>query len=720
MSKKKNKPQIKGRHLNIGVLKGKIWAFFKKQKRKAFNPKQVGAHLMVANNQEQIVNALEDLVRQGKLVKDKDFKYTVNPRQLSGKKQEAITVGKVDVTRTGSGYIIAEDTEDDIFVPASRMYSARNGDVVHVRYWWPRGRRKPEGEIVEVIQRAAENFIGKVTLHKNYGWVTTVGLHSLEVMIPAEHLKGAEDGEMVVVRVVSWEDTLDGRPEGMITSRLGGQDSHEIEMKAIILNNGFPLDFSPEVIAEANALPLEISQSEIDQRRDMRAVTTFTIDPATAKDFDDALSFKVLENGNIEIGVHIADVSHYVRSGTLLDQEAFERSTSVYLVDRVNPMLPEVLSNELCSLKPHEDKLTFSAVFEFTPSYKIIGQWFGRTIIHSDRRFTYEEAQEVIEKKDGDYAEELLMLNKIAEKLRKERFKEGSIGFETDEVQFKLDEQGNPIGIYLKERKAAHMLVEDFMLLANKKAALFIAQKEEKFRKNIPFVYRIHDEPDIDRIMDLALFAAGLGFTIDTKSPQTIAKSFNLMVEEGRENVGLKLLEPLAIRTMAKAIYSTKNIGHYGLGFSHYTHFTSPIRRYSDVLVHRLLDKNLSNEVFSAPAGPLEEQCKHISSMERKAMEAERESVKYKQVQYLEQHIGEEFTGFISGITERGFYVELLENRCEGMINVRNLKESIELMDGNLRAIGKTSGTVFQMGDFVKVRLKETNLIKRQIDFELV
>lgn len=720
MSKKKKKPRIKGRHLNGGVLKGKIWAFFKKQKRKSFNPKQVGAHLMVANNQQQIVNALDDLVRQGKLIKDKDFKYTVHPQQLRGKKPEAITVGKVDITRTGSAYIVAEDTEDDIFVPASRMHSARNGDVVHVRYWWPRGRRRPEGEVVEVVQRAAENFIGKVTLHKNYGWVTTVGLHSLDVMVAEEHLKGAEDGEMVVVRIVHWEDTLDGRPEGIVTSRLGGQDSHEIEMKAIILNNGFPLDFSPEVIEEANALPMVISQEEIDHRRDMRLVTTFTIDPATAKDFDDALSYEQLENGNLEIGIHIADVSHYVRPGTLLDQEALDRSTSVYLVDRVNPMLPEVLSNELCSLKPHEDKLTFSAVFEFTPSGKVVGEWFGRTIIHSDRRFTYEEAQEVIEQKEGVHVEELLKLNEFAEKLRKERFKEGSIGFETDEVQFKLDEAGNPIGIYLKERKAAHMLVEDFMLLANKRVALFIAQKEEKARKNIPFVYRIHDEPDIDRVMDLALFAAGLGFTIDTKSPQTIAKSFNLLVEKGREEVGLKLLEPLAIRTMAKAIYSTKNIGHYGLGFSHYTHFTSPIRRYSDVLVHRLLYKNLGDEVYVAPAGPLEEQCKHISSMERKAMEAERESVKYKQVQYLEQHIGEEFTGFISGITERGFYVELLENRCEGMISLKNLKEPIELMDGNLRAMGKTSGVVFQIGDFVKVRLVGTNLVKRQIDFELV
>lgn len=705
---------IKGRHNTPSELRTRILTLFKKNPNKKYNPKQLFSNLKVSNSVNEVQQVLESLVKQQRIVKEDGFLFSLHPGMSRKKKQDFFSTGKVDMTKMGSAYIVGDEPTDDVYVPAGKLNTAMNGDLVKIRYWYPAGRRKPEGEVVEIIKRAAESFIGKIKIYKSFGWVTTSSFHSISIGVPPNQLNGAEDEEIVVVKIVKWDGTVDGRPEGIVTSRLGKEQTHEIEMKAILLNNGFSLDFSPQALDESEALNDQIEEEEISKRRDFRGITTFTIDPETAKDFDDALSYRVLDDENMEVGVHIADVSFYVKPGSILDQEAFERSTSVYLVDRVNPMLPEKLSNELCSLRPHEDKLTYSAVFIFDKNYKIKDRWFGRTVIHSDRRFSYEEAQNRLDSGEGEFAEELKILNQIALKLREKRFEEGSIGFETEEVQFELDELGNPKGIFIKERKDAHLLIEDFMLLANKEVAIYMS------KKGVPFVYRIHDQPDIDKVLELAVFASNLGFTIQTQSPKSIAKSFNQLVIAGREDHSLKMLEPLAIRTMAKAAYSTKNIGHYGLGFSYYTHFTSPIRRYSDVLAHRLLEANLGKETYFAPAVPLEEKCKHISLQERKAMDAERESVKYKQVQFMESHIGGIFEGYITGITDRGFFVELTLTRCEGMVSFAKTSEPFELSNGNLKMTGRISGKELKMGDPVTVKVISTDLTKRQIEFLLL
>jgi ribonuclease R len=530
--------------------------------------------------------------------------------------------------------------------------------------------------------------------------------------------KEAQNGDRVIVKITHWHKHPNQRPKGKVTSVLGAEGS-DLEMKVILINKGFPLDFEEEVIQESEAIPARITDYDVLQRRDFRDVLTFTIDPEDAKDFDDALSYRVLENGHIEVGVHIADVTHYVKPNTALDKEAYKRSTSVYLVDRVLPMLPERLSNDLCSLRPNEDKLTFSAVFEFDKNDKVVKRWFGKTIIHSDRRFSYEQAQQGLETGEGDFAEQLKTLNRIAHKLRKDRFKNGAIDFETEEVRFKLDANGVPIELYVKERKDAHMLIEDFMLLANKEVAIFINKKAEN-QAEIPFVYRVHDYPNEDKVRELALFAKEMGVQMRVNTPKEIAASFNKLAAESEKNEALKLLMPLAIRTMAKAEYSTENIGHYGLAFDFYSHFTSPIRRYSDVLAHRILFQNLGEQTVRYDKGRLQEQCRHISAMERKAMEAERESIKYKQVEFMQKHVGEVFDGLVSGIIERGIFIELLESKCEGMVGFDTLDEPFDVGEGRLRAKGMRSGRVIKMGDPVKVRIVETNLQRRQIEMELV
>ena len=468
---------------------------------------------------------------------------------------------------------------------------------------------------------------------------------------------------------------------------------------------------------EAAAISREITTNEVARRRDMRGTTTFTIDPETAKDFDDALSFKQLENGNYEVGVHIADVAHYIEEGSALDKEALNRSTSVYLVDRVLPMLPEELSNDLCSLNPNEDKYTFSAIFEMKKNGKIKSEWFGRTVIHSNRRFTYEEAQERLESKKGDFQEELNILNKIHHNLREHRYKNGSISFESEEVRFILDDNGKPIDTYVKERKDAHMLVEDFMLLANRSVGKYISEKD---KIEIPFVYRIHDEPNPDKLVDFAVFAKALGYKMHIDTPTQIAESFNALAAAAKENEQLKMLEPLAIRTMSKAEYSSENIGHYGLGFQYYSHFTSPIRRYSDVLTHRILFKNLEHKTERVDKDALEQMCKHISIQERNATQAERESIKYKQVEYMEDQIGNTFNGRISGMIEKGIFVELLDSKAEGLIKFSSLTENYDVADSRLVATGRRTGDEIKMGDRVQVKVLGTNIDNRLIDFELL
>lgn len=714
---KKSKSNTQGNKLTSHQLKKEIFKFLRRQPKKRFNPKQVGKKLKVANNKDSIQYALDRLVEDGKVIALEDYKYQVKRRSFDAG-QRSTHEGEVDMTQAGSAFIICADLETDVHVAAKHLNSALDGDRVRISVWKPRGRRRPEGEVLAVLERAKEHFLGTYYHNAKFGVVLPDGNTPIEVMVEPEFNKGAKDGEKVVVQVTDWSTSGRRRPAGKITSVLGAAGTNEIEMKGILINKGFQLEFPDLVIAESEKLDTIISEEEIGKRWDMREISTFTIDPDTAKDFDDALSIRYLEKGECEIGVHIADVTHYVQADKRLDKEAFDRSTSVYLVDRVLPMLPEKLSNELCSLRPNEDKLTFSAVFVFDKNDKIIKRWFGKTVIHSDRRFTYEEAQQVLESGEGDFVSELKQLNRLAKKLRKSRFKKGAINFETDEVKFRLDEEGVPIDVYIKERKEAHMLIEDFMLLANREVATFISQKGKD--QEIPFVYRIHDEPDPAKVEELAAFAKEMGFEMNTSSPEEVARSYNRLIEKAREDRGLKLLEPIAIRTMSKAIYSTDNIGHYGLSFDYYTHFTSPIRRYSDVLVHRLLEKNLGNgQFFRTDKVVLEEQCQHISQQERKAMEAERESVKYKQVEFIKNHVGETFEGYISGIMDRGLFVELQGNRCEGMVSFESMNEIFEVAESRLRVKGLDTGTVYRMGDMVKVRIIRADLATRRIDMEM-
>ena len=724
------KKATKSGKLKARELERAIYQEFKANARKQLNPKQLQRKLQVKNSKDAIQAALDKLVSSGKVKVNDQFRYQIadkgrsNGRGGGGKRSTDFAEGLVDMTRSGAGYVIMDGDANDIYVPQARMNNAQDGDKVKVRYWTPGGRRKPEGEVVEVLERSVTHFVGTLKIHDKYAEVLVDGPGGkvMSVAVHRSELIGAKDGEKVVVKITDWELNRYKQISGQLTAVLGAPGSSDIEMQAILINNGFQITFPEDVLAESEALPGEITPQEINIRRDMREVTTFTIDPLTAKDFDDALSIQHLEDGQIEIGVHIADVSHYVKPGSALDKEAADRTTSVYLVDRVCPMLPERISNELCSLRPHEDKLTFSAIFKFHPkSFKVTDRWFGRTVIHSDRRFTYEEAQEVLDTGQGDFVDELDLMDRIADKLRKRRFKEGSIDFNTNEVRFKLDDDGKPISVYIKERIDTNMLIEDFMLLANREVAGFIKKKEERLKTNIPFVYRVHDEPDMDKVAELAKFALALGYEMDLTSPKSVTKSYNALLSKADEDPMVKMLSPIAIRTMSKAVYTTDNIGHYGLGFENYSHFTSPIRRYADVLVHRLLAKNLEKgSLFKANAEKLEETCKHISAQERKATTAERESIKYKQTEYMLDHVGDEFTGVINGLADFGVFVEVVENFVEGMIPFDKMDEAYDLSAGKLYITGKKSGKKLKMGDLVRVRIEDVDLDRRRIDMSLV
>ncbi len=629
--------------------------------------------------------------------------------------------GIVDVTKTGAGYVICEGQEQDIYVPQKFLNGAMKGDRVKVSAYFPAGKRRPDGEVIKILQRSTDAFIGTFHFSKNNGYVQTDRIDVPEIYVKLEDAKGAEDGMKVVVQIMDWNTERGKRMTGRITTVLGMAGSSDIEMKGILINNGFNIEFSDEVLAEAAKIH-DDTEGDAKNRRDFRGITTFTIDPFDAKDFDDALSFEVLPNGNIEIGVHIADVTHYIKPNTALDKEAYLRSTSVYLVDRVCPMLPERLSNELCSLRPHEDKLTFSAVFEFDDKYKVIKKWFGKTIIHSNRRYAYEEAQAILQSGEGDYADELLKLNQIAYALRKKRYKDGAINFETDEVKFKLDEAGVPIEVYVKERNDSHLLIEDFMLLANRSVAEFMAKRDDSPRRKgveVPYIYRTHDTPNQDKLNDFGAFALELGVKMKLDTPKNIAKSLNDLAEKAEKDETLRLLTPIAIRCMAKADYSTENIGHYGLAFEYYSHFTSPIRRYSDVLAHRILFDNLK-EIKRYDKEQLAEQCKHISKQEKKAADSERQSIKYKQVEYMTKHIGEVFEGAVSGMLERGLFVEIKHMLAEGMVDFGRCPEPFEVEPNRLRARGLRSGKVLKMGQLVKVEIVDADMESRKIDMRLL
>jgi ribonuclease R len=602
-------------------------------------------------------------------------------------------------------------------VRGKNLNSAINGDKVLVKIT-TEDKRRSEGKVLKVIKRAHEYFTGIAHVKKDFAFVLVDKKYGLDndVFVPNKWINNAKDGERVIVKVEDWDSQKN--PVGKITEILSGTELKEVMWKTILLDNNFPLDFPKEVLAESEKISEKISTEEIKKRRDFRGITTFTIDPDTAKDFDDALSFQKLSNGNFEIGVHIADVSHYLQPGTQLDKFAYEKSTSVYLVDGTLPMLPEKLSNELCSLKPKEDKLCFSAVFEITAAGKIETEWFGKTIIHSNHRFTYEQAQEVIEAKTGLYAAELTILNTIAHILRKQRFKEGAINFDTVEPKFILDETGKPTGITIKERKDAHLLIEDYMLLANKQVAKLVDAEIYKGAK-VAFPYRIHDLPDLAKLKTFNDFAKQFGYRINITTPKLIAQSFNEMLATLKGKPEENMLSSLAIRCMAKAVYSTKNVGHYGLGFKDYCHFTSPIRRYPDVLVHRLLFEKLNKVNYSYQAD-LEEMCKHCSAQERKATEAERESIKYKQAEFMQTYVGQIKDGIISGVTSFGLFVELIENHCEGLVSLRRMTEPFEFDEKTYTVTGKHTGIQYTLGDTVKVMITAANPEKKEVDMMFV
>jgi ribonuclease R len=657
------------------------------------------------------------------ILKEEAFKQTlkeVSPSKFQLIELKTFVEGKVDLTNDGSAFIVTDDADEtDIFVAPRKLRNALNGDRVKVYvYAKSRGKRQ-EGEVIEILQRAKMEFTGIVKLSDRYAFFIPDDRKMMhDIFIPMGELNGAKNGIKAVAEITDWPAQAKN-PVGRIKHILGAQGENDTEMNAILAEYGFPLSFPKEVEHDAEEISANITPQEIAKRRDFRDVITFTIDPFDAKDFDDAISFKTLDNGNYEVGVHIADVSHYIIPDSALDKEAFDRGTSVYLVDRVIPMLPERLSNGLCSLRPNEEKLCFAAVFELDEKANIITEWFGKTIINSNRRFTYEEAQEVIETGQGDYSAEILKLNELAYILRDRKFKNGAISFETTEVKFHLDEKGKPTGVYVKERKDAHKLIEDFMLLANKKVAEFVSKKG-KGKQKYTFVYRAHDSPKPEALASFANFAARFGYKINTKSDKETAKSLNFLMEDVEGKKEQNVLTHLAIRSMAKAIYTTKTSSHYGLAFDHYTHFTSPIRRYPDVMVHRLLQHYLDGGQ-SVNADHYEKMCQHASQMEKKAADAERSSVKYKQAEYLKDQVGTIYSGVISGVTEWGMYVEIIENKCEGMIRLRDISDDFYTLDEkNYAIIGQRKKKVYQLGDEVKIRVKNVDLAKKQIDFSLV
>lgn len=714
MAKKKSPKTIEKENKRLKSLRTLIVQFLQKEPHKAFNHKQIaaGCGLKGELSTERVIELLDAMAEAGLLKVAERGKYALVIK-------ERIQTGRLEIKGDGYGFVVldTEEKTEDVFIPPSRLAKALNGDRVRVRITKSGGRgQRAEGEIVEVIERATEVFIGTIEMvGKTPTFKPDDSKQNQDFIVTVPKDLKVRDGDKVLLKLGDWSRHL---PEGEVIKVLGQSGENETEMHAILFQFGFEVAFPPEVEMEVEQFDGTIPEEEIKLRRDMRQVTTFTIDPHDAKDFDDALSFRRLPNGNVEVGVHIADVSHFVKTGTALDEEAFNRATSVYLVDRTVPMLPEKLSNNLCSLRPHEDRLTFSAIFEVDELGNLIKEWFGKTIIHSDRRFAYEEAQAIMEAGEGDHFEELTELNRLAKIFQRERFKHGSINFEEDEVKFELDEKGKPIRVYRKVRKDAHKMIEDWMLMANKRVTFHVF----KMRQGIPlpFIYRVHDRPDEDKLYTLQQFAATLGYNLDLSDERKIAKALNSLMQQVEGKPEQNMLQTVAVRTMAKAIYSTDNIGHYGLGFEHYTHFTSPIRRYPDLIVHRLLGQYLSGNHNANPA-KLELAAKHCSNREKRAADAERASIKYKQVEFLEDKIGVQFEGIVTGVTNWGIYVEILENRCEGMIGLHTMTDDYYEVDtGNYCVRGRLSGRKISLGDKLMVEVKGTSLRNRTIDFVMI
>ena len=632
----------------------------------------------------------------------------------------SLVKGVLEITRSGLGYVVVPNKEGDVIVRPGDFNTALHGDTVRVKitkHNQSSGRK--EGKITDVISRKQTEFIGHIQLSTNFAFfVPSTNKPVPDFYIPLDKLNGATHKQKVVARLLKWEKA-DKKPLAEVVSLMREEDENDAAMKEILAEAGFPLSFPEEVMEEAHRLSEVITKEEIKKRIDFRNTLTFTIDPFDAKDFDDAISLKTIGKGLYEIGVHIADVSHFVLPNTTLDDEAYKRATSVYLPDRVNPMLPERISNELCSLRPNEDKYTFSAIFQINDKAEIKNTVISKTLIHSDHRFTYEDVQEIIETKKGIHKDEVLLLNKISQTLRKKRIAKGAINFSSKEVRFKLDEKGKPIGITIKESKESHQLIEELMLLANKAVAEFIA-KIKVNNEAVPFPYRIHDTPDEKKLAPFMVFAKKYGHTFDTSTPQKIAESFNQLLDDARGKPEQQVLETLGIRTMAKAVYTAQNIGHYGLGFEHYCHFTSPIRRYPDILVHRVVESALEKNI--KPDKKMEEKCKHCSVMERAAMESERAGNKYKQVEFMKDRVGLTFEAVITGVAGFGFWAETVEHKCEGLISLVSLSDydDFRLVESDYCLVGKRSGRTFNMGDAITILVVAANLDKRQLDYELV
>ncbi len=705
----------------------KILKILSQNANKAFNYKQICAVLELndTKSRNEIIKDLKILAAQKVIIESEPGKYLV--KAVSQDYYE----GKIDMTSRRTAYFICEELEEDVFIPTNNLNHALDKDKVRVYVYNRRKGRKPEGEVIEIIERAKTEFVGVIDIQKNFAFVSTANAKMYtDIFISKEKYNGAEQGDVVLVKIEDWPKKADS-PFGKVIKVLGKPGEHNTEIHAILAEYGLPYDFPLEVEVFAQKIDTSIRPEEIAKRRDMRDTLTFTIDPKDAKDFDDALSFKKLENGNFEIGIHIADVSHYLQEGTILDDEAYHRGTSVYLVDRVVPMLPEVLSNFACSLRPNEEKYTFSAIFEIDHKATVLNQWFGRTVINSDQRFAYEEAQVIIETKfstipseisltgkeykaSDEITEATLKLDELAKILRRNRMNNGAISFDKVEVKFNLDANGEPEGVYFKVSKDANHLIEEFMLLANRKVAEYIGKQKKTF------IYRIHDEPNEDKLFAMQALISKFGYKINLREKKDISKSLNQLMADVNGKKEQNLIDTLAIRTMSKAKYSTDNIGHYGLAFDYYSHFTSPIRRYPDVMVHRLLQYYLDGGK-SANAEEFEEKCEHSSNMESLATNAERDSIKYMQIKYMQDHKDQEFLGVISGVTEWGIYVEIVENKCEGMCRIREIKDDYYTFDEKQFAlVGQISKALLQLGDEVYVKVKNADLVKKQLDFTFI